>query len=81
MNAMVSQQCWTCKGYGHVSQDCPNGKGKGKGKGTDNFDKGKGAYEWGKSNCEGNKGSNFRMYKGGGKANSRGKDERDAEVR
>ena len=68
INAMSSQQCWTCKGHGHVSQDYPNGKGKGKGK--DNFGKGKGAYEWGKCNYDGNKGSNYGMYKGGGKANS-----------
>ena len=68
INAVGSQQCWTCKGYGHVSRDCPNGKGKGKGK--DNFGKGKGAYEWSKSNYDGNKGSNYGMYKGGGKANS-----------
>ena len=65
-HAMVQQQCWTCKGYGHVSRDCPSGKGKGK----DNFGEGKGAYEWGMSNCDGNKGSNYGMYKGGGKANS-----------
>ena len=58
INAMGPQQCRTCKGYGHVSRDCRNGKGKG----TDNFGKGKGAFEWGKSNYE--------MYKGGGKANS-----------
>ena len=32
MNAMGSQQFWTCKGYGHVSRDCPSGKGKGKSK-------------------------------------------------
>ena len=70
INAIGSQQCWTCKGYGHVSWDCPNGKGKGKGK--DNFGKGKGAYGWGMSNHDGNKGSNYRMYKGGGKANSPG---------
>ena len=57
---MGLQQCWTCKGYGHVSRDCPNGRGKGKGK--DNFGKGKGAYEWGRSNYDGNKGSNYGMY-------------------
>ena len=62
INAMGSQPC---KGYGHVSRDCPNGKGKGKG----NFGKGKGAYEWGKSNYDGNKDSNYGMCKGGGKAN------------
>ena len=44
------------------ARDCPNGKGK------DNFGKGKGAYEWGKSNYDGNKGSNYGMYKGGGKS-------------
>ena len=64
VNAMGSQECWTCKGCGHVSRDCPSGKGKGK----DNF--GKGAYEWGKSNNDGNKGSNCGMYKGGGMAYS-----------
>ena len=58
-NAMGLQQCWTCKGYGHVSKDCPNGKGKGKFK--DNF--GKGEYD-------GNKGSNCGMYMGGGKADT-----------
>ena len=63
INAMGSQQCWTCKGYDHVSRDCPNGKGKGKGK--DNFGKGNGAHEWCKSNYNGNKGSNYGMYKGG----------------
>ena len=57
---MGLQQCWTCKGYGHVSRDCPNGRGKGKGK--DNFGKGKGAYEWRRSNYDGNKGSNYGMY-------------------
>ena len=25
INSIGSQQCWTCKGYGHVSGDCPNG--------------------------------------------------------
>ena len=68
VNVMGSQQCWTCKGYGHVSRDCPNGKSKGKGKG--NFGKGKGACGLGKSNYDGNKGSNYGMYKGGGKANT-----------
>ena len=62
INAMGSQQCWTCKGYDHVSRDCPNGKGKGKGK--DNFGKGNGAHEWCKSNYNGNKGSNCGMYQG-----------------
>ena len=48
INAMGSQQCWTCKGYGHVSRDCPNGQG------------GKGACEWGKSNYDGNKRQQLR---------------------
>ena len=39
-------------------------------KGKDNFGKGKGPYEWGKSNYDENKGCNFGMYKEGGKANS-----------
>ena len=42
-----------------MSRDCPNGKGKGKG-----------AYECAKSNYDGNKGSNYGMYKGGGKGNT-----------
>ena len=42
VNAMGSQQCSTCKGYGHVPWDCP----KGKGKGQHNFGKDKGPYEW-----------------------------------
>ena len=63
INAVGSHQCWTCKGYGQVSWDCPNGQGTGKGK--DNFGKDKGAYEC-KGNNDGNKGSNNGMYKGGG---------------
>ena len=58
INAMGAQQCWTCKGYGHVSRDCPNVKGKGK----DNF--GKGTYQWQEQQRR-NKGSNYGMYKGG----------------
>ena len=42
INAMGSQQCSTCKGYGHVPWDCP----KGTGKGQHNFGKDKGPYEW-----------------------------------
>ena len=44
INAMGSQQCSTCKGYGHVPLDCP--KGKGKCKGQHNFGKDKGTYGW-----------------------------------
>ena len=65
INAMGSQECWTCKGYGRVSRDCSNGKGQGK----DNFGKGTGAYEWGKSDYKGNKGSNHGTYKEAGKDN------------
>ena len=53
INAMGSQHCWNCKGLGHVSRDCPNGKSKGKG-----------TYEWAKSNYDGNKGSNYDGNKG-----------------
>ena len=53
INVTGSQHCWTCTGYGHVSRDCPNDKGKGKVKGN----------EWGKTNYDGNKGSNYGMYK------------------
>ena len=67
INAMGSQQCWTCNGYGQVFRHSPNVKGKGKGK--ENLGKGKGAYEWGKSNYDGNKGSNYGMHTGGGQAN------------
>ena len=35
INAMGSQQCWTCRRYGHVSLDCTNGKGMGKSKARD----------------------------------------------
>ena len=58
VNAMGSQQCSTCKGYGHVPWDCP----KGKGKGQHNFGKDKGPYEWSTSNYDGNKGSKDGIY-------------------
>ena len=47
LNAMGGQQCWNCKGFGHLSRDCPTAKGKGKGKDSKGFGKGKG-FEWGK---------------------------------
>ena len=65
---MGSQQCWTCK-KDTVTHPGTVPIARARAKGKDNFGKGQGAYEWGKSNYDGNKGSNNGMYKGGGKAN------------
>ena len=50
--------CWTCKGYGHTSKDCPKGKGKGK----DFYGKGKGYGDYGKGY-----GTGYGIAKGYGK--------------
>ena len=57
INAMGSQQCSICKGYGHVPPE-----GKGKCKGQHNCGKDRGPHEWSKSNYDGNKGSNDGIY-------------------
>ena len=62
----VHNSAGTCKDTVTYPGTVPVARARGK----DIFGKGKGAYEWGKSNHDGNKGSNYGMHKGGGKANS-----------
>ena len=64
MGAVSSgQQCYNCRGYGHIARECPS-KGKGKGKGG--WEKG----DAGKSKGKGKEGTGYKGdwgVKGGGK--------------
>ena len=58
-----STQCYNCKGYGHVSAQCPSAKGKGKGPSAQpGAAKGKGKNHFGKGQA---KGGNKGKGKGG----------------
>jgi hypothetical protein len=72
-------QCHGCRGYGHISRDCPYRKGKGKGN-DKGYGKGGGYFKGGgKSNDKGYgkgggyfKGKGYDYSKGGGKSNDKG---------